>query len=172
MPKAIIDIINQHHGTGLISYFFHRALQSNEPRSTAVNEENYRYSGPKPQSKEAGIILLADILEAEARTLNSPTSSRIKNLTQDVVNRNLENGQLDNCDLTLKHINKIKDIFSKILTGMLHSRVEYPDEDLINKLKKERSQGEGAYKKSSEANNQSSENKKNTINGNEINGTK
>ena len=174
LPKAITDIINQHHGTGLISYFFHRALQSNGSKSAVVNEDNYRYSGPKPKSKEAGIILLADMLEAEARTLNSPTSSRIKSLTQNVINRNLENGQLDECNLTLRDLNKIKDIFSRIFIGMFHSRVEYPDEDLINKLKKERSQGEGTYKKSSEAetDNQSSENEKNTINGNEINETK
>ena len=172
LPKAIIDIINQHHGTGLISYFFHRALQLTDPKSTVINEDNYRYSGPKPKSKEAGIILLADIIEAEARTLNSPTSSRIKNLTQNVINRTLENGQLDECNLTLRDLTKIKDIFSRIFTGMFHNRVEYPDEELINKLKKERSQGESTNKKSSETVNQSSENAKNTNNSNEINGTK
>jgi len=172
LPKAIIDIINQHHGTGLISYFFHRALQSNDPKSAVINEENYRYSGPKPKSKEAGIILLADILEAEARTLNSPTSSRIKNLTQNVINRSLENGQLDECNLTLRDLTKIKDIFARIFTGMFHSRVEYPDEELINKLKKERSQGESTNKKPPETVNQSSENEKNTNNSNEINGAK
>ncbi len=172
LPKAIIDIINQHHGTGLISYFFHRALQSTDPKSTGINEENYRYSGPKPKSKEAGIIHLADILEAEARTLNSPTSSRIKNLTQNVINRSLENGQLDECNLTLRDLTKIKDIFSRIFTGMFHNRVEYPDEELINKLKKERSQVESTNKKSSETVNQSSENEKNTNNSNEINGAK
>ncbi|MBN2395109.1 MAG: HDIG domain-containing protein, partial [Candidatus Atribacteria bacterium] len=168
LPKAVIDIINQHHGTGLISYFFHRALQSNESKTTTVNEGNYRYSGPKPQSKEAGIIMLADMLEAEARTLNSPTPSRIKNLVQNVISRNLENGQLDDCNLTLRDLNKIKEIFSRILTGMFHNRVEYPDEELINKLKKERSQGESTSKKSTEATSQSNGNKKNIDNGNEI----
>ncbi len=172
LPKAIIDIINQHHGTGLISYFFHRALQSNDSKNSSINEENYRYSGPKPQTKEAGIILLADSLEAEARTLNNPTSSRIKNLTQNVINRNLENGQLDECNLTLRDLNKIKDVFSRILTGMFHNRVEYPDEELIKKLKKERAQGEGTNKKQPETDNQSPENEKNTNNSNEINGDK
>ncbi|MFW6130480.1 MAG: HD family phosphohydrolase [Atribacterota bacterium] len=172
LPKAIIDIINQHHGTGLISYFFHRALQSNDSKSNVINEENYRYSGPKPKSKEAGIILLADILEAEARTLNSPTSSRIKNLTQNVVNRSLENGQLDECNLTLRDLTKIKDIFSRIFTGMFHSRVEYPDEELINKLKKERSQGESTNKKPPETGNQSSENEGNSADSNENNENK
>jgi cyclic-di-AMP phosphodiesterase PgpH len=172
LPKVIIEIINQHHGTGLISYFFHRALQSNETKSNVVNEENYRYSGPKPKTKEGGIILLADMLEAEARTLNSPTSSRIKSLTQNVVNRNLENGQLDDCNLTLKDLNKIKDVFSRILTGMFHNRIEYPDEELINKLKKERSQSESPNKKQTETDSQSSGNEKNSINGNELDGTK
>jgi len=137
-----------------------------------INEENYRYSGPKPKSKEAGIILLADILEAEARTLNSPTSTRIKNLTQNVINRSLENGQLDECNLTLRDLTKIKDIFSRIFTGMFHNRVEYPDEELINKLKKERSQGESTNKKPSETVNQSAENEQNTNHSNEINGAK
>jgi cyclic-di-AMP phosphodiesterase PgpH len=172
LPKAIIDIINQHHGTGLISYFFHRALQSNDSKNSSINEENYRYSGPKPQTKEAGIILLADSLEAEARTLNNPTSSRIKNLTQNVINRNLENGQLDECNLTLRDLNKIKDVFSRILTGMFHNRVEYPDEELIKKLKKERAQGEGTNKKQPDTESQSSENKKNTSNSNGIIGDK
>lgn len=170
LPSAIVDIISQHHGTGLISYFFHKALQSDDSKTTTVvNEENYRYSGPKPQTKEAGIILLADILEAEARTLNSPTSSRIKNLTQSVVKRCLENGQLNECNLTLRDLNKIEDVFSRILTGMFHSRVEYPDEELIDKLKKERSKSESSNKKSSEKNTQSSKNKKNTNNRNEVN---
>jgi len=155
LPRAIIDIISQHHANGLISYFYHRALQSNENKSNGVNEENYRYPGPKPQNKEAAIILLADMLEAEARTLNNPTSSRIKNLTQNVINRNLENGQLEDCNLTLKDLNTIKDVFSRILTGMFHNRVEYPEEELINKLKKERAQSEGTNKKSTGTENQS-----------------
>ncbi len=169
LPSAIVDIISQHHGTGLISYFFHKALQSNDSKTNVINEENYRYSGPKPQTKEAGIILLADILEAEARTLNSPTSSRIKNLTQSVVKRCLENGQLNECNLTLRDLNKIEDVFSRIFTGMFHNRVEYPDEELIDRLKKERSQSESSNKKSSEKDTQSSKNGKNSYNSNEIN---
>jgi hypothetical protein len=172
LPKSIVDIINQHHGTGIISYFYHRALQTNGDKSSEVNEENYRYSGPKPQSKEAGVILLADMLEAEARTLNNPTATRIKNLTQNVINKNLVNGQLDDCNLTLRELNRIKDVFSRILTGMFHNRVEYPDEELINKLKKERSQSESINKKQSETNNKSSDTEKNIAESNEINESK
>ncbi|MFZ2331210.1 MAG: HDIG domain-containing metalloprotein, partial [Atribacterota bacterium] len=172
LPRSIIDIINQHHGTGIISYFYHRALQTNVDKNIEVDEESYRYSGPKPQSKEAGVILLADMLEAEARTLNNPTASRIKNLTQNVINRNLVNGQLDDCNLTLRELNKIKDVFSRVLTGMFHNRVEYPDEELINKLKRDRVQSESVNKKQTETSTRSVRNEKNFADSDEIYQTK
>ncbi|MBE3092952.1 MAG: HDIG domain-containing protein [Chloroflexi bacterium] len=152
LPKDIIDIIAQHHGTNLITYFFHRALKENGSVNDAVAEENYRYSGPKPQTKEAGIILLADSLEAATRSLNNPTASRIKNLAKEIIQKNLENGQLEECDLTLKDLDKIGDSFSRILTGMFHSRVEYPDEDLIKKIKEEGKRNGNSNKKSAENN--------------------
>lgn len=150
LPKDIINIITQHHGTGLITYFFHRALQENGASVEEVAEENYRYSGPKPQTKETAIILLADSLEAATRTLTNPTPSRIKNLVKEIIQKNLENGQLEECDLTLKDLDKIGDSFSRILTGMFHSRVEYPDEDLIRKLKEEKKNNGNFNKKSTE----------------------
>jgi putative nucleotidyltransferase with HDIG domain len=150
LPKDIINIITQHHGTGLITYFFHRALQENGASVEEVAEENYRYSGPKPQTKETAIILLADSLEAATRTLTNPTPSRIKNLVKEIIQKNLENGQLEECDLTLKDLDKIGDSFSRILTGMFHSRVEYPDDDLIKKLKEEKKKNGSINKKSTE----------------------
>lgn len=152
LPKDIINIITQHHGTGLITYFFHRALQENGASVEEVAEENYRYSGPKPQTKETAIILLADSLEAATRTLTNPTPSRIKNLVKEIIQKNLENGQLEECDLTLKDLDKIGDSFSRILTGMFHSRVEYPDDDLIKKLKEEKKKNGSINKKSTENN--------------------
>jgi len=160
LPKDIIDIITQHHGTGLITYFFHRALKENGSSVDEIAEENYRYSGPKPQTKEAGIILLADSLEAATRTLTNPTPSRIKSLVKEIIQKNLENGQLEECDLTLRDLDKIGDSFSLILTGMFHSRVEYPDEDLIKKLKVEKKKNGNSNKKSTENNkNKSAEDK-------------
>jgi len=152
LPKDIIDIIAQHHGTGLINYFFHRALKENGLTNDAVAEENYRYSGPKPQTKEAGIILLADSLEAATRSLTNPTATRIKTLVKEIIQKNLENGQLEECDLTLKDLDKIGDSFSLILTGMFHSRVEYPDDDLIKKVKEEKKKNGNSNKKSTENN--------------------
>jgi putative nucleotidyltransferase with HDIG domain len=152
LTKDIIDIIAQHHGTNLITYFFHRALKENESSNDSVAEENYRYSGPKPQTKEAGIILLADSLEAATRSLTNPTPTRIKTLVKEIIQKNLENGQLEECDLTLKDLDKIGDSFSRILTGMFHNRVEYPDEDLIKKIKEEGKKIGNINKKSAENN--------------------
>ena len=161
LPKDIVDIIAQHHGTNLITYFFHRALTENGSTNDAVAEENYRYSGPKPQTKEAGIILLADSLEAATRSLTNPTPTRIKTLVKEIIQKNLESGQLEECDLTLKDLDKIGDSFSRILTGMFHSRVEYPDEDLIKKIKKEGKKNGNTHKKSAEKNkDKSKKNKK------------
>jgi putative nucleotidyltransferase with HDIG domain len=165
LPKDIVDIIAQHHGTNLITYFFHRALKENGLTNDAVAEENYRYSGPKPQTKEAGIILLADSLEAATRSLTNPTPTRIKTLVKEIIQKNLESGQLEECDLTLKDLDKIGDSFSRILTGMFHSRVEYPDEDLIKKIKKEGKKNGNTHKKSAEKNkNKSKKNKKDNQN--------
>jgi len=141
IPQDIIDIIEQHHGTGLISFFFHRALQENGSNNNEIAEENYRYSGPKPQIKETGIILLADTLEAATRSLTNPTPTRIKSMVKEIIQKNLENGQLEECDLTLKDLNKIANSFSRILTSMFHTRVEYPDDVLIKKIKEEKKNG-------------------------------
>jgi len=151
IPRTIIDIINQHHGTGLISYFFHRALKENGSGNEEISEENYRYSGPKPQKKETGIILLADSLEAATRTLSNPTPTRIKTMVKEIIQKNLDNGQLEECDLTLKDLNKIANSFSRILTSMFHGRVDYPDDDLIKKMREEKKNG-NSNKKSSKNN--------------------
>ncbi len=151
LPKDIINIINQHHGTSLITYFFHRALKENGSNVEEIAEENYRYAGPKPQFKEAGVILLADSLEAATRSLTNPTATRIKTLVKEIIQKNLEDGQLDECDLTLKDLNKIGESFSRILTGMFHSRVEYPDEALIKKIKEEKKKDGNSNKKPTES---------------------
>ncbi|HZK12798.1 MAG TPA: HDIG domain-containing protein [Atribacterota bacterium] len=152
LPKDIVDIITQHHGTGLITYFFHRAVKENDSAVDAVAEENYRYSGPKPQTKEAGIILLADSLEAATRSLTNPTATRIKTLVKEIIQKNLESGQLEECDLTLKDLDKIGDSFARILTGMFHTRVEYPDDDLIKKAKEEKKKNGNSSRKSTKNN--------------------
>lgn len=123
LPRVILDIINQHHGTSVISYFYQKALGLN---LSEVKEEDFRYPGPKPQSKEAGIVMLADAIEAAARALPKPTAIRLKGLVREIINQKFIDGQLDECELTLKDLNKISDVLLKGILGVYHQRIEYP----------------------------------------------
>lgn len=126
LNQKIIDIIKQHHGTGVVFYFFKRALEKTDDEDVA--EEGFRYPGPKPQTKEAACVLLADSVEAASRSLDDPTPSSISGLVRKIINNKFIDGQLDECDLTLKNLEKIADVFTHILTGIYHARVEYPDD--------------------------------------------
>lgn len=128
LRKVIIDFINQHHGTGLVYYFFQKALERIEDDSI-LKEEGFRYEGPKPQTKETAIVFLADSVEAASRTLANPTPSRIEEMVHRIINNKFIDGQLDECELTLGGLNKIAQAFIRVLPGVLHTRVEYPDLD-------------------------------------------
>lgn len=125
LPQGIIDIIEQHHGSGLVSFFYHKALESDRPET--VTEEEYRYEGPKPQTREAAIVMLADTVEAAVRSLNNRTPGRVEGLVRKIIKDKLNDGQLDESDLTFKDLNIIANSFVRILSGIFHSRVEYPD---------------------------------------------
>jgi len=130
----IIDIIKQHHGTSLIKYFYNKALElKKKGLKEDIDEKDFRYPGPKPQTKEAGIVMLADIVEASSRTLQHPTPARIKGLVKNLVDSVYNDGQLDECELTLKDLTKIKETFTKILLGIFHQRIEYPDDKDIQR---------------------------------------
>lgn len=127
LHSDIIDFITQHHGTSLVYYFYRRALES--PESAAgVQEEVFRYPGPKPQTKETAIVLLADSVEAACRTLEEPTAERISDVVRKIINNKFIDGQLDMCDLTLKDLEKIASTFIHILGAIYHSRIEYPEQ--------------------------------------------
>jgi len=126
LNQAIVDFIQQHHGNTLIYYFYQRALEKTADEKE-LKEANFRYPGPRPQTKETAIVLLADAVEASSRTLSNPTPARIEGLVRKIINNKFIDGQLDECELTLKDINKIAQNFVRILTGVFHSRVEYPD---------------------------------------------
>lgn len=128
LPAEIIDIIKQHHGTSLVYYFYKRAMELGS-ESNEVNERDFRYPGPKPQSKEAAIIMLADSVEAASRSLDRVTALKITSLVHDILTSKFDDGQLDECDLTLKDIHAIGETFSHILIGSLHQRVKYPKDD-------------------------------------------
>jgi putative nucleotidyltransferase with HDIG domain len=126
LPQRIIDIIPQHHGTNLITYFYNKAKELEGPHVQQVQEGDYRYPGPKPQTREAAIVMLADKVEAASRVLTEPTPQRINGLVQRIVNNIFMDGQLDECDLTLRDLQKISDAFMRTLIAIYHHRIEYP----------------------------------------------
>lgn len=126
LPPFVIDIIPQHHGTRVIDYFYTKAKKGQVPSLTPVTEQEFRYPGPKPQTKIAGIIMLADAVEAASRTLSHPTPQRLSSLVEKLVTHIYLDGQLDESDLTLKDLIKIKGSFSQVLTRQHHRRIEYP----------------------------------------------
>jgi putative nucleotidyltransferase with HDIG domain len=148
LGERIGHIIQQHHGTSLISYFYQKAKEKEHPEMESMNEKDFRYPGPKPQTKEAGIVMLADSVEAASRALTDPTPSRIKSLVQRITNNIFLDGQLEECELTLKDLHKIEESFNRILTAIFHQRIDYPlspgseplkkriDEDLDSKSAK------------------------------------
>ena len=123
MPKEIVDIAEQHHGTTLLKYFYFKAKEEN-PETL---ESDFRYPGPKPQSKETVIIGLADSVEAAVRSMVNPTPDQIKTLVHNIVQDRLMDGQFNECDVTLKEIEIVKETFCETLNGIFHSRIEYPD---------------------------------------------
>ncbi len=136
LGERIANIIQQHHGTSLISYFYQKAKEKENPEMNPLKEEDFRYPGPKPQTKEAGLILLADAVEAASRSLSEPTPSRIKGLVQRIINNIFLDGQLEECELTLKDLREIEESFTRILTAIFHQRIDYPSSLTTESLKK------------------------------------
>ena len=125
VPKLVIDTATQHHGKTLIEFFYHKASEQKE-EDEEVHDEDYRYPGPKPQSREAGVIMLADGVEAAARSLGEPTEDRLRAVVQRVINGKFTDGQLDHCDLTLRDLHLIAKSFLQVLRGIYHQRPTYP----------------------------------------------
>ena len=139
LNQRVIDIIQEHHGTSLVYYFYQRALQQQEDARAGgkimnireedipeVQEESFRYSGPKPQTKESAIVSLADIVESASRSLEKPTPQKIEQLVNELIEERIADGQLDECDLTLGEIKIIAERFRFTLMTMLHTRIAYP----------------------------------------------
>ncbi|MBI1952570.1 MAG: HDIG domain-containing protein [Candidatus Omnitrophica bacterium] len=125
LNPRIIDFIPGHHGTGIIYFFYRRALEEVEDESL-LKEERFRYPGPKPQGREAAVALLADSVEAATRALKERTPERMAEVVRRIVNNKFIDGQLDECELTLKDLHRITETFLRVLGGIYHSRVEYP----------------------------------------------
>ena len=127
LNPVLINFIQQHHGTSLVYYFYRRALEGLE-EDQDIKEEGFRYPGPKPNTKETAIVLLADSVEAATRALKDPMPAKIEEVVHKIINNKFIDGQLDECDLTLKDLEEISSVFIKILSGIYHSRVTYPEE--------------------------------------------
>ncbi|GAA5522280.1 HDIG domain-containing protein [Aliifodinibius salicampi] len=143
LPEIIIDFIKTHHGTSLIKFFWDKAQENADEDKKEIREEDFRYDGPLPQTKETGILLLADCIEASSRAMKDPNYQKLENLIDKMIETRVSEGQLSKTPLTFKDLTTIKETFLNILVGIYHSRVEYPDEE-----------------KESESTDQSSEDKK------------
>jgi cyclic-di-AMP phosphodiesterase PgpH len=128
LPKLVADAIPQHHGTRLVGYFFHKAVKEQEGKESPqpIDESIYRYAGPKPQFREAALVMIADAVEAASRSMPEPTTSKLQALVQKLINMIFSEGQLDECDLTLKDLNLIAHSFVHTLEGIYHARPAYP----------------------------------------------
>jgi len=128
LPKRIIDLIEQHHGTTLVEYFYRRAEQQNKTADSGdtVEEKDYRYPGPKPQTPEAAVMMITDAVESASRALREPTPGSIENLVQKIVKKRLDDGQFDECGITLRQLHTIQESVIKSLNAMYHSRIQYP----------------------------------------------
>ncbi len=139
LPDSLLEFVAEHHGTLLIKYFHSRAERMSEDEE--VPEDNYRYPGPRPQSKETAVVMLADAVEAAARSLSRPTPDRIKGVVRSIIHQRLEEGQLDKCDLTFKDLDRVAESFTRVLSGAFHHRLEYP-ENVVAQMKKEQEDGD------------------------------
>lgn len=125
LPQVIVDIIQQHHGTTLASYFYKRATETEH--GECVIESDFRYEGPRPQTKEAALVMLADSCEAAVRSISKPNVNRIEATVRKIIRERLQDGQLDECNLTLRDLTIIGDVYIRLLSSMFHSRIEYPE---------------------------------------------
>lgn len=136
LPQAVIDIIAEHHGNSIITYFYNEATK----KDSTLSPEDFAYPGNPPSSKESGVVMLADIVEAACHTLDNPTSGRLEKFISSLISQKIEHGQLDNCELTFSDIAKIKNSFVNLLTGYYHNRIKYQnqqDPDSQKQTKKE-----------------------------------
>jgi len=136
LPKVIRDIIEQHHGNSLVKYFFEKAKTEYDPEMQKIGEESYRYAGPKPKTKEAALIMLSDSVEAASRSLKSPTKTNLKRVISEITNNYIQDGQLDDCDISLKELRVIASSFLDTMYTIYHQRTEYPGFDFEMKKKK------------------------------------
>ena len=135
LPKLIRSYIPEHHGNQLMGYFYHKAMET-KLQDEVVSEEDFRYPGPKPKTKESGIIMLADGVEAATHSIKEPSAAKIRAMVRSIIENRLQDGELNECELTIGDLKKIEEAFMPILLGIYHVRVEYPGQDQIVPISK------------------------------------
>jgi putative nucleotidyltransferase with HDIG domain len=135
LPQEVLDMIGQHHGTTRLEYFYRKALEEAVATGVSVNESDFRYLGPRPESKEAGILMLADSIEATVKSLEKPTPKRIEDIVTKTIQSKLEDGQFDECALTMHEIHQTGEAILEALIGFLGPRIEYPGDAAERKAK-------------------------------------
>jgi len=140
LARKVRDMIPQHHGTRLMTYFYQKARDAADEKHRAVSEDDFRYPGPKPQSREAAILMLADQVEAAARTLQDPNPGQIESLIRRLVQATIQDGQFDECDITLKDLDEISSSFQRVIAGIHHHRIEYPGFKFNSELEEKRTE--------------------------------
>jgi putative nucleotidyltransferase with HDIG domain len=129
LPASILPFIQQHHGTTLVEYFYHRACTEKDQREEdgpAIQKTQYQYPGPKPKSREIAILMIADAVESAVRAMPEPNATRIENLVHEIAMKRLHDGQFDECDLTFRDLELIERALGKTLLGIYHGRIAYP----------------------------------------------
>jgi putative nucleotidyltransferase with HDIG domain len=146
LPQVLVDAVEQHHGTRLMRFFYNRALEQRDRQSGEVREEDYRYPGPRPQDKVMGVLMLADGVEAASRTLVDPTPAKLLGLIRTLFDDCLQDGQLDQTDLTLSDLKAVSEAFLRVLSTIFHQRIDYPGFDFNAGVKREKRPLTGAFK--------------------------
>jgi hypothetical protein len=142
LPRQLREFIATHHGTTLVQYFYHTAREKAQAENATEPDENqFRYPGPRPRSKEAGILMLADGAESSVRAMSEPTPARIRQQVHSITTKRLEDGQLDECELNLREVHLVEESLTKSLCGMYHSRIAYPRQEEELKEAEEKSEG-------------------------------
>ncbi|OUU20842.1 MAG: hypothetical protein CBC13_09950 [Planctomycetia bacterium TMED53] len=152
LPQPIVDMIPMHHGTSVVEFFFHKKAQQVDEEEADRTREAFRYPGPKPSFREAGILMLADGVEASSRTLSDPTPARVRQHVRNIIHARTSDGQLDECELTMSDLHGIEDAFVRVLSAIHHGRVKYPGESENRSASSKTENGDSAQDDSGEGN--------------------
>ena len=152
LPQPIVDMIPMHHGTSVVEFFFHKKAQQVDEEEADRTREAFRYPGPKPSFREAGILMLADGVEASSRTLSDPTPARVRQHVRNIIHARTSDGQLDECELTMSDLHGIEDAFVRVLSAIHHGRVKYPGDSENRSASSKTENGDSAQDDSGEGN--------------------